>query len=165
MLAMLARVAPRSRPVPVGFQLVNIDGPKGELVPGIWGANGLRCGIDPARNLERRVEELGCGSEGSRPGEGVLLKGLWVGVGLEVLAAKDGMFKSPLLAPPGENLEGKVPARARLGCGRLSEVGSCAKSGKPSVGDSGMFSRRGVELPLVGGPPQGLGNPLMPSCC
>jgi hypothetical protein len=40
-----------------------------------------------------------------------------------------------------------------------------AKSGKPSVGDSGMFSRRGVEFPLVGGPPQGFtGMPGTPSC-
>jgi len=33
------------------------------------------------------------------------------------------------------------------------------KSGNPSVGDSGIFSRRGVELPLVGGPHTFTGNP------
>lgn len=53
-----------------------------------------------------------------------------------------------------------MPARARLADGRDSGVGRCVKSGKPSVvGDSGMFSRRGVELPLVGGPQTLTGSP------
>lgn len=57
------------------------------------------------------------------------------------------------MAPPGEKRDGTVPARALLIGGRLSGVGRCVvKSGKPSVvGDSGIVSRRGVELPLVGG--------------
>ena len=77
-------------------------------------------------------------------------------------AKEDGMLSSP--APPGENLEGTVPARARLFCGKLSGVGSWVKSGNPSVGDSGIFSRSGVELPLVGGPPHGFkGIPVTPS--
>jgi hypothetical protein len=38
-LAMLAKVLPLSRPV--GFQLLKMDGPNGELVPGTW-AKGLR---------------------------------------------------------------------------------------------------------------------------
>jgi len=55
MLAILAKVLPLSRPV--GFQLLKIEGPNGELVPGMW-ANGLRCGMEPARSLERRVDAL-----------------------------------------------------------------------------------------------------------
>jgi hypothetical protein len=79
------------------------------------------------------------------------LKGLGDGVGREDFAIKEGKPVNPG-APPGENRDGTVPARARLACGRLSGVGRCVKSGKPSVGDSGIFSRRGVEFPLVGGP-------------
>lgn len=158
---MLARVLPRSRPA-VGFQLEKMDGPKGELVPGIW-AKGLRCGMEPARSLDRRVEALAALSFGSIPGDGDL-NGLCEGDGREVFDARAGMLSRPLPAPPGENLEGTVPARARRVPGKLSGVGSWAKSGNPSVGDSGMFSRRGVELPLVGGPPQGFsGNPETPS--
>jgi hypothetical protein len=59
-------------------------------------------------------------------------------------------------AAEGEKRDGRVPARAR-------RVDVCAvdaasgmallKSGKLSaLGDSGMVSRNGVELPLVGGP-------------
>ena len=88
-----------------------------------------------------------------------LLKGLGDGVGREVLATSDGRGASPLLTPPGEKRDGTVPARARLVCGRLSGVGRCEKSGKPSVGDSGIFSRRGVEFPLVGGPHTLTGRP------
>jgi len=97
------------------------------------------------------------------PGEGDL-NGVCDGEGREVLEAKAGIFSMPLTPAPAGNLDGTVPARARRVCGKLSGVGSWVKSGKPSVGDSGMFSRRGVELPLVGGPPQGFtGNPEMPS--
>jgi hypothetical protein len=100
----------------------------------------------------------------SSPGDGDL-KGLWDGVGRDVLAASaGGTLRRPVPAPPGEKREGTVPARARRVCGRLSGVGRVVKSGKPSVGDSGMFSRSGVELPLVGGPPHGLtGRPGTPS--
>jgi hypothetical protein len=94
-------------------------------------------------------------------GDGVL-KGLGDGVGRDVLATSDGKTERPLLTPPGEKRDGTVPARALLVCGRLSGVGRCEKSGKPSVGDSGMFSRSGVELPLVGGPHTFTGKP---SCC
>ena len=67
---------------------------------------------------------------------------------------------------PGENREGTVPARARradvaASAAMILSAAAGLKSGKPSVGDSGMFSRSGVELPLVGGP-QRLG--LTPSC-
>lgn len=91
-------------------------------------------------------------------GEGVW-KGLWDGVGREVFA-REGNGPNPFVAPPGENRDGTVPALALLTvAGRLSGVGSCAKSGKPSVGDSGIFSRRGVEFPLVGGPQTLTGRP------
>jgi len=91
-------------------------------------------------------------------GEGAL-KGLGDGDGREVLATSVGRGAKPLLAPPGEKRDGTVPARARLVEGWFSGVGRCEKSGKPSVGDSGMFSRRGVELPLVGGPQTLTGRP------
>jgi hypothetical protein len=56
----------------------------------------------------------------------------------------------------GENREGRVPARARRPDVCPAEVVSgmaLLKSGKLSaLGDSGIVSRNGVELPLVGGP-------------
>jgi hypothetical protein len=170
MLAMLANVLPLSRP-PGGFQLLKIEGPKGELVPGTWvPANGLRWGIEPARSLESSVDVV----EGlllalvvlgaSRPGDGDL-NGVCDGLGREALAAREGIPSKALPAPPGGNLDGTVPARARRVCGRLSGVGRLVKSGKASVGDSGMLSRSGVEFPLVGGPPQGFaGSTETPSC-
>jgi hypothetical protein len=134
--------------------VANTDCPKGPPV----GANWVRCGSEPARNRCRRAALLATvGSPISlRFGDG-LLKGLGDGDGREVLAIREGRGPSPLLTPPGENRDGTVPARARLVCGRFSWVGRCEKSGKPSVGDSGIFSRRGVEPPLVGGP-QTLGS-------
>jgi hypothetical protein len=160
-LAMLARVAPRSRPEV--FQLLNMEGPNGELAPGRV-AKGLRCGIEPARSRESKAEPLEVLSGVSSPGDGDL-NGLCEGVGLDVFEARDGRLRRPLLIPPGENRDGTVPARARRTEGRPSTGPGCAKSGNPSVGDSGMFSRNGVELPLVGGPPHGLlGMPAIPSC-
>ena len=146
---MLASVEVRSRP---DAQFVeNTEGPNGVLVE-YW----LRCGIEPARSRDKRAalfDEL-WSPISPRLGDG-LLKGLGEGDGLEVFAISDGSGPSPaspLLKPPGEKRDGTVPARARRVCGRPSEVGRCEKSGKPSVGDSGMFSRRGVDPPLVGGP-------------
>ena len=59
-------------------------------------------------------------------------------------------------AAEGEKRDGSVPARARRVEVCVAETGSgmaWLKSGKLSpLGDSGMVSRRGVELPLVGGP-------------
>lgn len=92
------------------------------------------------------------------------LNGLREGVGPEVLDGRPATPSNPLAAPPGENLDGTVPARARRFWGRDSAAGNGAKSGNPPVGDSGMFSRRGVELPLVGGPAHGLtGRLAIPS--
>lgn len=70
----------------------------------------------------------------------------------------------PLCNPPGEKRDGAVPARTRRVCGRGSGVGRCVKSGKPSVGDSGIFSRSGVDPPLVGGPQTLRLFAGMPSC-
>ena len=91
-----------------------------------------------------------------------------------------GMIGRPIGIEAAPSLDGKadgsVPARARLYRGVVvvasaavdvladAEDGSGVKSGNPSVGDSGMFSRSGVELPLVGGPPQGFcASPERPS--
>lgn len=76
--------------------------------------------------------------------------GLGEGVGLDVFDERPrpgAAFKGP----PDENRDGSVPARPRR-VGIVSVVGNWAKSGNPSVGDSGIVSRSGVELPLVGGP-------------
>lgn len=94
-----------------------------------------------------------------RAGEGDLY-GLADGVAREDLEIKEGRELRPLTGPPGANRDGTVPARARrVCCGKLSGVGNCANSGNPSVGDSGIFSRRGVEFPLVGGPQTLTGRP------
>lgn len=140
----------------------NTDGPNGPVTE-YW----LRCGIDPALNLDNRAELLALDVFDTTwspispidDGEGDL-NGLGDGVGLEVLATSVGRAPRPLVTPPGEKRDGTVPARAlRVVDGRLSGVGRCEKSGKPSVGDSGMFSRSGVELPLVGGPQTLTGRP------
>jgi hypothetical protein len=81
------------------------------------------------------------------------LNGLVEGDGRLVFGIRVCGTVSPVEAAPGENREGTVPARARRTDTCVnSSVGSGPKSGKPSVGDSGIFSRRGVEFPLVGGP-------------
>lgn len=88
-------------------------------------------------------------------------KGLVEGVGRELWEMGGWGFRSLRRLPTGENREGTVPARAlREVLWRLPlEAG--IRSGNPSwLGDSGMFSRSGVEWPLVGGP-QMLGE--MPS--
>jgi hypothetical protein len=54
-------------------------------------------------------------------GEGDL-NGLGEGVGLDVFGSPSGAI--PLLTPPGENLDGTVPARALLVAGVDSGVGS-----------------------------------------
>ena len=89
------------------------------------------------------------------------LKGLVEGVGLELFGGNDTGLLVPGVTPPGENLDGTVPARSRRAelCELLS--GGGMKSGNPSwLGDSGMVSRRGVEPPLAGGPHIG----VSPSC-
>lgn len=111
--------------------------------------------MEPARSLDKRFEDRADSDGSFRPGDGDL-KGLWDGVGRVDWEEIAGILSRPFPILPGGNRDGTVPARARRVEGRLSGVGNCAKSGNPSVGDSGMFSRKGVELPLVGGPPQGL---------
>ena len=90
------------------------------------------------------------------------LKGLVDGVGREVLGTSPGcILRTPPSPPAGENLEGSVPARVLprvrgpvAANFAASDMGG-VKSGKPSAfGDSGIVSRSGVLLPLVGGPPQ-----------
>lgn len=105
-LAILARVDVRSRP---DAQFVEkTEGPNGPE-----DVNWLLCGIEPAR---RRDNKAALESPISpRLGEGAL-NGLGDGEGLDVFATREGRAPippSPLLTPPGENLDGTVPARAR----------------------------------------------------
>ena len=136
--------------------------PKGEAVGGMKPG---RCGIDPARKRDRS-EFLPRSAPAYPPGKlpgvpGVIepgLNGLVDGVGREVFdTSTDCGFSAPSPAA-GENLDGSVPAlvlprvRGAVVVFAASGVG-CKKSGKPSaLGDSGIVSRRGVLLPLVGGP-------------
>jgi hypothetical protein len=87
------------------------------------------------------------------PGPG--LNGLVEGVGREVLGRSEDPIR-PGGAAEGEKRDGRVPARARRVDVWVADVDSGTawlKSGKLSpLGDSGIVSRRGVELPLVGGP-------------
>lgn len=124
--------------------------------PGRWG-------IDPARRRESNAdfaaallafaEEKAVESVGV-PGLG--LKGLVDGVGRDDLGRSELTDMSPAGVDAGENRDGSVPARARrVEVWVADAVSGIAwlKSGKLSpLGDSGMVSRRGVELPLVGGP-------------
>lgn len=122
---------------------------EGDMKPGRWGMEPERrrdCGEALAAGLETPVERP--------PGAG--LKGLVEGV--ERAVAVFGMREDEGMGsgPPDEleKREGSVPARARLVDPSDAEVASAlTKSGKLSpLGDSGMVSRKGVELPLVGGP-------------
>src|SRR5256885_8514549 len=148
---MLVSVDARSRPE---LQLeANSELPNGLEVPRKF----ARCGIDPARSLDRRAALLALFggplfdiSAGVEP----VLKGLVDGVGRDVLERSDCCCTlTPLIVPTGENLDGTVPARVRRdGLARLISEGG-TRSGNPSwEGDSGMVSRNGVEFPLVGGP-------------
>lgn len=158
---MLVSVVARSRPVD---QLVEkSDGPKGFDEPRRPGL----CGIEPARRRDNAVvlppllavAGLVPESIPETPGG---LKGLVDGVGREVLDRKDCWTFTPLSGPTGENREGTVPALALRAVLLIVPSEGGTKSGNPSwLGDSGIFSRRGVELPLVGGP-QMLGE--TPSC-
>lgn len=149
---MLVSVVALSRPVDQFVE--NNDGPKGLEDPSKPG----RCGIEPALKRDNivglpplfAVAVLVPDSTLVTPGG---RKGLVDGVGREVLDMNDCCTFTPLSVPTGENREGTVPARAlRAGLLRLFSDGG-TRSGKPSwLGDSGMFSRRGVEPPLVGGP-------------
>jgi hypothetical protein len=142
---MLVKVVARSLPVP---QFVE----KSEVPNGVDDPRRLvRCGMDPARSRDIALE-FDILPESIMDIEGGL-NGLVEGVGLEVLDKKDCGTLTPLSVPTGEKREGTVPARARRT--EPDEVFSVwgTRSGKPSwLGDSGIFSRRGVEFPLVGGP-------------
>jgi hypothetical protein len=92
--------------------------------------------MDPALKRDNSVDLGNC--DEVKPGEpsslinGDDLKGLVDGVGLELLEAKvTGLFR-PSAGPPGENLDGTVPARTRRAglCSLLSDGGT--KSGNPS---------------------------------
>lgn len=155
---MLASVEVLSR---LGPQVVEkSEFPNGFDDPGKLGL----CGIDPARNRDKRaafveaaVNILEEGTSAADVEGG--LKGLVDGVGREVFESRDCWTFIPLIVPTGENLEGTVPALALLaGLFRPASAGG-TRSGKPSrVGDSGIFSRKGVELPLAVGGPQILGE-------
>ena len=79
--------------------------------------------MEPARSLESKVDALDRSLGASRPGEGDL-NGVCDGLGRDVLEAIAGMPSIGFPAPPGENLDGNVPARVRRPCGKLSGVGS-----------------------------------------
>ena len=160
------RVAPRSR---WADQLVEKTvGPKGPAL--------ARGGMDPARSRERTaaaavVVVVVAAEDGVRRPSISGWKGLAVGVG-RAERDSDGCGPAAGAAPLGDgalaetNREGRVPARTRRGIVTVvAEAGGSKtagfKSGKPSVGDSGMFSRSGVEFPLVGGPQ---GCALIRSC-
>lgn len=150
---MLARVEVLSRLSP---QLVeNSELPKGFEDPMTF----VLCGMEPALNLDSSaafVELAAIGLDDTSVADVVGgLKGLVDGVGREVLESEEDWCPLiPFIVPTGGNLEGTVPALALL-AGLFTPVSATGtRSGKPSwVGDSGIFSRRGVELPLaVGGP-------------
>lgn len=156
--AMLWRVLLRSRLLVQPVEKIEL--PNGEVD---GGRNPGRWGIEPARRRERRADlaaallavaavkpVLSVGV----PGPG--LNGLVDGVGRDVFGRSDEVDMSPPGAAEGEKREGRVPARARRVEVWVDDVDSgiaWLKSGKLSpFGDSGIVSRRGVELPLVGGP-------------
>lgn len=150
---MLASVVARSRP---DDQFVEkTEGPKGlELFKRLG-----RCGIEPARRRDSKtVFDSVPGADTMDESTPVVFcgrNGLVDGVGLEVFEMTEGWTLSPLSAPTGEKREGTVPARVRRPGLYAMVSGDGTRPGNSSwFGDSGIFSRRGVELPLVGGPPQ-----------
>lgn len=158
----LVRVLARSRPE---CQLVeNNEGPNGLEPP----KKPVRWGIEPARRRDTGfppevaavVVEAGAAASGAAFGVESIpdtpggRKGLVEGVGREDCEMGCGWgFKSVRRLPTGEKREGTVPARARREELCKPALGGGIRSGKPSwLGDSGIFSRSGVEWPLVGGP-------------
>jgi hypothetical protein len=140
----------------MGLPKAELEG--GKYAPGRWG-------IEPARRRESSADlaaafvdpralklELSVGV----PGPG--LKGLVEGVGRELLGSREVPDMRPGGAAEGEKREGRVPARARrpeAGAACVVSGMALLKSGKLKfslLGDSGIVSRSGVELPLVGGP-------------
>lgn len=141
----------------------NSDGPKGPLPP----KKLLLCGIEPARRRERDAgagpaPELAGLEPVSIPETPGGLKGLVEGVGREVCEANGCWSSISFSVPIGGKRDGTVPARARRLGLPMEPLVVGIRSGKLSwLGDSGIFSRSGVEWPLVGGP-QMLGE--TPSC-
>lgn len=152
---MLARVLARSR---LDDQWVEkSEGPKGLLDdPKMF----VRCGMDPALSRDNVVPlpptpTVAVCEVDSTPDNPGGLKGLVDGVGREVLDSRDCCDRLlPFKEPTPGNRDGMVPARVlRAGLCRDWSVADGIKSGNSSwLGDSGMFSRRGVEWPLDGGP-------------
>lgn len=109
----------------------------------------------PARSRDRRADvPAGAGALLKAFSEAEVeagLNGLVEGVGREVLDVSRATLGA-LFETVGDILEGKVPALP-LRAGLLMPVSvKGTRSGKPSAfGDSGI-SKRGVEVPLVGGP-------------
>lgn len=159
---MLVNVVALSRPVDQFEE--NNDGPKGLLLET---SRLLRCGIEPARRRDS-IAGLGAAAElatfalESIPETPGGRKGLVDGVGREVCDMNGCSTSTSFNVPMGGNRDGTVPARALRPELPIEPLVVGIKSGKLSwLGDSGMFSRSGVEWPLVGGP-QMLGE--TPSC-
>ena len=124
------------------FQLVlNIEGPKGPGEEG--GTNAGRCGTDPECILRLSVADEEAESSNTERH--------WPGDGLNGL---NGRFRASMAVrlvptPFDGNRDGIVPALARLAvdCDEDAPWLSCSglRFGCSSVGDSGMFSRSGVE--------------------
>jgi hypothetical protein len=123
---------------------------------------------DPDRSLDFVSVMDGCKSFMSTAGGGVGLKGLGAGDGLLVDGTPE-MVGGVVERPPGENLDGTVPARARRNTGGWNSVAVMGvDSGKPlDWGDSGMMfsrSRRDEEADVLGIEPQRPGGATgMPS--
>jgi hypothetical protein len=116
------------------------------------------CGMEPARRRDSRAA-LFVFWPSSLEGASVAivdggLKGLVEGVGRDDFESSGGLDGLGVESV-GENFDGTVPALALL-AGLLRQTSAGAmRSGKPSwVGDSGIFSRNGVEFPLAVGGPQ-----------
>lgn len=142
---MLVKVVARSRPEAQFVE--NTEGPKGLEEPrklfDLWG-------IDPARSRDKTAV-LGPGPEVavlplvSMPDNPGGRNGLVDGVGLEVLEMKDCGWEDGVKDAGGGNRDGTVPALA-LRAGLLNMGSEGMRLGNSSwFGDSGMFSRSGVE--------------------
>lgn len=146
-----------ARSLPASQLLAKRDDPNGLDPPNKL----LRCGIDPALNLESNAALLEDDAPADACSAGVLdWNGLVDGVARLDLERKEDC--EPFRELTGGNREGTVPALFRRREPGAEEVRPdpavawpASKSGKLSLpGDSGIVSRSGVEcpLPVVGGP-------------